>query len=143
MTPTTREVLMNEQQVESANASLAAAYAATMDFPAIVAALIAAGFEGYTVDYRRKVCAYYLPNGDSIELPLPPDDEMVAAEFLGEIVKAAIRDAQSGAAGYTYKGFCRKVKAAGCAGYIVSFSGRRVVYFGRTGETHVEQFPNP
>jgi hypothetical protein len=31
--------------------------------------------------------------------------------------------------------------AAGCAGYIVSFLGRRVVYFGRTAETHVEHFP--
>jgi uncharacterized protein YbcV (DUF1398 family) len=133
---------MNEQQATTAKASLAAAYDATMDFPAIVGALVAAGFEGYTVDYRREACAYYLPNGDSIELPLPPDDETVAAEFLDETVKAAIREAQSGAAGYTYKGFCRKVKAAGCAGYIVSFSGRRVVYFGRTAATHIEHFPN-
>lgn len=132
---------MNEQQAATAKATLAAAYDATMDFPAIVGALIDAGFEGYAVDYRRKACAYYLPDGDSIELPLPLDDAPVAAEFLGETVKAAIREAQTGAAGYTYKGFCRKVKAAGCAGYIVSFSGRRVVYFGRTAETHVEYFP--
>jgi uncharacterized protein YbcV (DUF1398 family) len=75
-------------------------------------------------------------------LPLPRDDEAVAAEFDGEIVKAAIHEAQRGASGYSYKGFCRKVKAAGCAGYIVSFSGRRVLYFGRTAETHVENFPN-
>ena len=43
--------------------------------------------------------------------------------------------------GYTDAGFCAKVMAAGCAGYIVSFSGRRAVYFGRTAETHVEYFP--
>jgi hypothetical protein len=30
---------------------------------------------------------------------------------------------------------------AGCAGYIVSFSGRRVVYVGRTAEVHTEYFP--
>jgi uncharacterized protein YbcV (DUF1398 family) len=139
---TTKEGIMNEQQAATAKLALAAAYDATADFPAIVGALITAGFEGYTVDYRRKTCAYYLPNGDSIELPLHPDDETVAAEFLSEPIKAAIREAQSGAAGYTYTGFCRKVKAAGCAGYIVSFSGRRVLYFGRTAETHVEYFPN-
>ncbi len=133
---------MNEQQVTTAKASLAAAYDATMDFPTIVGALIGAGFEEYTVDYRRKTCAYYLLDGDSVELPLPADDETVAAEFLGETVKAAVREAQSGSADYTYKGFCRKVKDAGCAGYIVSFSGRRVVYFGRTAETHVEHFPS-
>lgn len=39
-------------------------------------------------------------------------------------------------------GFCRKVAAAGCAGYVVSFPGRRAVYMGRTGETHVETFPD-
>lgn len=33
------------------------------------------------------------------------------------------------------------LKALGCAGYIVSFIGRRVLHFGRTAETHVEHFP--
>lgn len=133
---------MNEQQETTAKTSLAAAYDATKDFPTIVGALTAAGFEGYTVDYRRQACVYYLPSGDNVELAMPPDDETVAAEFLAETVKEAIREAQCGSAGYTYKGFCRKVKAAGCAGYIVSFSGRKVVYFGRTAETHVEHFPS-
>ena len=31
--------------------------------------------------------------------------------------------------------------AAGCAGYLVSFPGRRVLYWGRTAHTHVEMFP--
>jgi uncharacterized protein YbcV (DUF1398 family) len=43
--------------------------------------------------------------------------------------------------GYTYKGFCAKVAGAGCAGYMVSLLGRRVLYYGRTGETHTEYFP--
>ena len=42
---------------------------------------------------------------------------------------------------YSYRGFCEKAKEAGCAGYLVSFLGRRVVYFGRTAETHVEHSP--
>ena len=50
--------------------------------------------------------------------------------------------AQTLAPGYTYKGFCAKARAAGCAGYIVSFTGRRAVYFGRTAEIHVEHFPS-
>ena len=52
-----------------------------------------------------------------------------------------VRWAQSGDAAYSYAAFCARVKAAGCAGYIVSFPGRRVLYFGRTAETHVEHFP--
>jgi uncharacterized protein YbcV (DUF1398 family) len=137
-----QETTVNDRQAATANACLAAAYEGTMTFPAIVASLMAAGFEGYTVDYRRGACTYYLRDGDSVDLPLPSDDATVAAAFDAETVKAAIREAQSGSAGYTYKGFCRKVKAAGCAGYIVSFPGRRVVYFARTAETHVEHFPS-
>lgn len=38
-------------------------------------------------------------------------------------IELAVREAQSNAPGYTYAGFCAKVKAAGCAGYMVSFSG--------------------
>jgi uncharacterized protein YbcV (DUF1398 family) len=43
--------------------------------------------------------------------------------------------------GYTYRGFCENVVKAGCAGYVVSLLGKRVLYFGRTGETHTEYFP--
>jgi uncharacterized protein YbcV (DUF1398 family) len=42
---------------------------------------------------------------------------------------------------YTYQGFCAKAAKAGGAGYMVSFSGKRVLYYGRTGETHTEYFP--
>ncbi len=40
-----------------------------------------------------------------------------------------------------YKTFCEQVMAAGCVGYIVSMAGRRVIYYGRTGDNHVEWFP--
>ena len=133
---------MNEAQANAAKQCLAAAYDGSMHFPAIVGALMAAGFEGYAVDYRRETAIYYLPDGDSLELRLPEDDAPVAARFDGQAVKDAIGAAQREDDGYTYAGFCRQVKAAGCAGYIVSFSGRRVVYIGRTAEMHVEHFPS-
>ena len=100
------------------------------------------GFESYLVDYRRAVAIYYLSDGDSVELPTHRIEETVARAFDATAVQAAIREAQQLAPGYTYLGFCRKTAAAGCAGYIVSFSGRRALYFGRTAETHVEHFPD-
>lgn len=112
-----------------------------MAFPHIVGMLIEAGFEAYTVDYRRNRSTYYLPDGDSVDIDLHAVDDIVAAAFDASTVEAAVREAQTHAPGYTYAGFCRKVRAAGCAGYMVSFSGRRVVYFGRTAEVHVEYFP--
>ncbi len=65
----------------------------------------------------------------------------VAERFDASVVKEAIHEAQALVTGYTYKGFCAKVAGAGCAGYLVSFIGRRVLYYGRTGETHTEYFP--
>lgn len=132
---------MDEQLAATAQRCLNGAYDGTLDFPAIVGTLIDAGFEGYDVDYRRGKTTYFLPNGESVELGMPKTEGAVAAEFRASVVEQAVREAQTKAPGYTYSGFCAKVKAAGCAGYMVSFVGRRVLYFGRTAETHVEHFP--
>jgi uncharacterized protein YbcV (DUF1398 family) len=132
---------MNEQLTATAQRCLDAAYAGSMDFPSIVRALIDAGFEGYDVDYRRGTSTYFLATGESVQLSLPKSATKVAPEFRASDVERAVREAQSKTPGYTYAGFCAKVKAAGCAGYMVSFLGKRVVYFGRTAETHVEHFP--
>lgn len=112
-----------------------------MTFPQILGALQAAGVEGYLVDFRHATKVYYLPDGDSLELPFPSLDVAVAPAFDADVVKAAIREAQTQAPGYSYRGFCAKTMAAGCAGYLTSILGRRVVYFGRTGDSHVEHFP--
>lgn len=113
----------------------------TMTFPEIVGTLIAAGFDGYMVDLRRAAATYYLPDGSVIDLPAVRATQPVAAHFDATVVREAIREAQTQAPGYTYTGFCAKVAGAGCAGYLVSFPGRRVLYVGRTGETHTEHFP--
>ncbi len=133
---------MNEHKRSVAKACLDGAETNSMSFPEIVGTLMQAGFESYAIDFRRATATYYLPDGDSLELPAHKPDVPIAAAFDASAVQAAIREAQQLVAGYTYKGFCRKVAAAGCAGYIVSFSGRRALYFGRTAETHVERFPD-
>jgi uncharacterized protein YbcV (DUF1398 family) len=102
--------------------------------------LVEAGFDGYSVDFRRSTRAYYMPDGAAIELEstrLGP----VADRFDAAVIREAIREAQALVPGYTYKGFCAKVMEAGCAGYLVSLVGKRVLYYGRTGETHTEYFP--
>lgn len=133
---------MNAQQTMVAQRCLEGAEGNTMTFPQIISALMAAGFEGYEVDLRRARATYYLIDGGSVELATHVMDDAVSSAFDVGALRAAIREAQTLASGYTYKGFCGKAKRAGCAGYIVSFSGRRAVYFGRTAETHVEHFPN-
>jgi len=132
---------MNAQVQAIAHKCLEGAESNSMTFPQIVSTLMEAGFEGYSVDFRRGMVAYYLPSGESVELSGAKADVPVAADFNAGVVREAIHEAQTLAPGYTYKGFVRKVADAGCAGYILSFLGRRVLYFGRSAETHVEHFP--
>ncbi len=132
---------MDAERISIAQTCLHAAHTGRLSFPEIVGKLIAAGFEGYAVDYRRNTQAFYLPDGDSIILDMPPSSGSVAPEFDANTVELLVRWAQANPADYSYVAFCQKVKVAGCAGYLVSFLGRRVVYFGRTAETHVEHFP--
>ena len=124
-----------------AQSCLDAAYEGRMTFPDMVGTLIEAGFESYRVDYLSHVATYYHTDGDCVELPTLRDDATVATDFDIPAIQAAIREAQQQIEGYTYKSFCAKMIAAGCASYIVSFTGRRVLYIGRTAETHTEHFP--
>ncbi len=84
---------------------------------------------------------YYTPDGQTLGLEMPRTKVAVAERFNGDAVRAVIREAQQLIPGYTYRGFCEKVVGAGCAGYVVSLLEKRVLYFGRTGETHTEYFP--
>lgn len=133
---------MNEIQKATAKTCLEAAEKNSMAFPEIVGALIGAGFESYMIDFRRSAATYFLPNGDFIELGTHKVATAIASRLDTAQLQAAIREAQQQIAGYTYKMFCEKAASAGCASYIVSFSGRCVLYIGRTAETHSEHFPN-
>ncbi|HEY4132116.1 MAG TPA: DUF1398 family protein [Gemmatimonadaceae bacterium] len=124
-----------------AKACLEGAEGNTMTFPQVVGALMAQGFEAYGIDLRRAVAIYYTPNGESVELSTHKIERSVAASFDAVAIQSAIQDAQRLVPGYTYLGFCEKIASAGCAAYMVSFSGRRALYIGRTAETHVEYFP--
>jgi hypothetical protein len=126
---------MDAERISIAETCLRAAHDGKLSFPDIVGKLIAAGFEGYAVDYRRNNQTYYLPDGDSVALDMPLPAGSVAAAFDAAQVERLVGWAQANPADYSYVAFSKKAKAAGCAGY------RRVVYFGRTAETHVEHFP--
>src|SRR3546814_16662844 len=98
-----------------------------MSFPAIVHTLMEAGFEGYEVNYRTGAQAFYLPDGSSVALPAHSYEGPVNAAFDAAGMETLVRWAQSGEPAYSYPVFSEQAKRAGCAGYLVSFSGRRVV----------------
>lgn len=117
------------------------AYNGTMSFPQILEYLHQNGFESYHIDYLRNTSTYYHFSKGTIELPFPYHDWVVSKDFNASKIQLAVKEAQQNAEGYTYQNFSRKVMESGCAGYFVSILGRRVLYWGRTAEFHVEYFP--
>lgn len=110
-------------------------------FGEIVKQLSDAGIERYHQDFLRSERTYYLPNGESEVVCNETVPAAAAQDFSASGVAAAVRAVQAGT--IRYKQFCRQAMEAGCVGYLVSIAGRRVVYYGRNGDTHVEHFPGP
>jgi uncharacterized protein YbcV (DUF1398 family) len=108
-------------------------------FGEIVKQLAEAGIEHYHQDFLRSERTYYMPDGESEVVRNDVVGAVPADAFSAGGVEAAVRAVQAGA--IRYKQFCRQVMEAGCVGYLVSIAGRRVVYYGRTGDMHVEHFP--
>lgn len=62
---------MVTERIAIAETCLKAAHDGSLRFPEILGKLIAAGFDGYAVDYRRNAQTFYLPDVDSPILDMP------------------------------------------------------------------------
>lgn len=130
---------MNAEQTQVIQGCARGALTGELAFPEIVSRLVGIGVERYHVDYSRQETTYYLPDGESLVAATPYITHATAAEFSASGVKAAVRQSQRNE--HSYLDFVRKTMAAGCVGYFVQCTGRRVIYLGRNGESHVEHFP--
>jgi uncharacterized protein YbcV (DUF1398 family) len=110
-----------------------------VSFPEVVKKLMDAGVERYHADLLRSEKTYYLPNGESEVVANHSVGIVPPQEFSAKGVDAAVRAIQAGE--IQYKAFCERVAAAGCVGYFVSIAGKRAIYYGRSGDSHVEWFP--
>lgn len=110
-----------------------------LTFPEIVGRLSDVDVERYHADYSRQEITYYLPDGSSEVVPVPHPSHTTAVDFSATAVAAAVQQSQRNE--HTYADFIRKTMNAGCVGYFVQIKGRRVIYFGRNGESHTELFP--
>jgi uncharacterized protein YbcV (DUF1398 family) len=130
---------MNAAQTQVMQDCARGALTGDLTFPEIVGKLAEIGVERYHADYSRQEITYYLPDGDSLLVAAPHPAHQTAAQFSPSAVEAAVRQSQRNE--HTYADFIRKTMTAGCVGYFVQITGRRVIYFGRNGESHVEHFP--
>jgi uncharacterized protein YbcV (DUF1398 family) len=110
-----------------------------VSFGEVVRRLMEAGVERYHADLERDEKTYYMPDGSSHVVANAAIAGSKAAQFSADGVEASVRAIQGDS--IKYREFCSRIAAAGCVGYFVSLAGRRAVYYGRTGESHVEYFP--
>lgn len=116
-----------------------ASISGSLKFPEIVGKLMADGVESYHVDFVRSENRYYWPHGGSHVEPVDLSHGEAAARFSAARVEAAVRRSQAGK--LTYPQFVQEVLDAGCVYYVAYLAGKRVVYFGREGDSHTEFFP--
>jgi uncharacterized protein YbcV (DUF1398 family) len=110
-----------------------------MTFPQVVGTLLEAGVESYLVDFAAGRKTYHSASGEAYADTMILKLDLVAEEFSGEGIVAAIRGAQSDRV--RYPEFVQRATAAGVIAYWAFLTGGKVVYFGRKGEMHVEEFP--
>lgn len=112
-----------------------------MTFPEVVQGLLEVGVESYLVDFATRQKTHYLSSGTTHTVPMILDPGPIAAEFSNGNLVAAIRGAQADTV--RYPEFVKRSTAAGVIGYWAFLTGKRVIYFSRKGEQHIEEFPKP
>ena len=110
-----------------------------MTFPQVVQQLLGIGIESYFVDFASAQKVYYRADGTTHIVPIHLNLESIAANFSAENLIVAIRGAQGDT--LRYPEFVRLSTAAGVIGYWAFLTGKKVVYFGKKGEMHIEEFP--
>ena len=128
--------MKSEAVAEAARATLDG----SMEFAEIVGRLIETGVEYYHVDYVALQKTFYSATGEMIKTPITYENlPNIAADFDVATLKAAILDSQQN--GQHYKDFSKRVMNAGVQGYMAFLRGKRVMYWGRGGDSHTEWFP--
>ncbi len=112
-----------------------------MTFPQVVKGLLEVGVESYIVDFAAKQKTHYLGDETTHTVPMILDPGPIAKDFNSAGLVAAIRGAQADTV--RYPEFVKRSTAAGVIGYWAFLTGKRVIYFGRKGEQHIEEFPRP
>jgi uncharacterized protein YbcV (DUF1398 family) len=127
--------------IEAMRKALEGSQAGKLTFPEVVGTLTEAGVESYRVDLIRCDDTFYMPNGETHVEKMTVPSTKVADEFSQTGIVAAIRAAQADS--IRYPEFLNRAMAAGTAAYHAYLTGRKVIYFGRKGEFHIEEFPRP
>jgi uncharacterized protein YbcV (DUF1398 family) len=109
-------------------------------FPEVIAFLDQAGIESYVTNILVPSKIYYAEN-EAYETPLNYKVKLEVAHFFNQKdIEEAVFSIQANK--ITYQEFLKKIAESGVIFYIVFIKGKKVIYFGRKGEQHVESWTN-
>jgi uncharacterized protein YbcV (DUF1398 family) len=119
---------------------MAETQAGKLVFPEVVRRLLEVSVESYFCDLARGTETFYMRDGkthaEKMILPTAP----IAEELSQSELLTAIRGAQADT--IRYPEFAKRSAAAGVIAYWAFLTGKKVLYFGRKGESHTEEFPD-
>lgn len=113
--------------------------AGRMTFPEVVRRLSEVGVESYFVDFATGKETLYMSSGEIHVATMTLHPDPIAKDFSADGLITAIRGAQADT--IRYPEFVKRGTAAGVIAYWAYLTGKKVVYFGRKGEMHIEEFP--
>lgn len=125
--------------IQAIHETFVASQAGLLVFPEVVRRLLDAGVESYFADLAASRHTIYLQNGSTHTETAAGLAEPIPDAFSADGIVAAIRAAQSDR--IRYPEFVMQATAAGVIAYWAFLTGRKVVYFGRQGAFHIEEFP--
>ena len=115
--------------------------ASRMAFPEVVSNLLKADVDYYYVDYVKQSKTFYSNAGETVDTEIHYQNLPLIARALDKLtLKTIVLGSQVNH--QSYEAFTRRSMAAGVVGYFAFLNGRRVVYWGRDGESHTEYFPD-
>ena len=126
---------------EAMHQTLEGSLSGKLTFPQVVGILASAGVESYSIDLIRGEDVFYMPDGVVHVEKMTPPATPIPENFSQPGLVAAIRAAQADT--IRYPEFLTQAMAAGVAGYRTYITGKRVLYLGRKGDLHIEEFPRP
>ena len=116
-----------------------------LPFPQVVSRLLAVGVTRYHVDFVSSSVTTYGPDATFVRVDIPryaSPGNTWNVDNLRSAIRHAQQAASSGDTSYNYEGFVKRVVSeGGVTDYTAYLEGKRVLYMGAMGDTHVEWFP--
>jgi uncharacterized protein YbcV (DUF1398 family) len=132
---------MSPQEWREIEEVIEASQAGKLIFQDVVHRLLEAGVESYFCDLASMQETFYMTGGSTCLKKMTLPVAAIAEAYSSSGLVAAIRGAQADTV--RYPEFAKRSAAAGVIGYWAFLAGKKVIYFGRKGEFHVEEFPQP